>query len=142
MWITLEGNIGSGKTTLFDLMQFEKKFQSWVFVKEPVDQWSQARMDLAGQSMLDKFYESPAKHGPFFQTYALSTRLGLLNPIVPLMKDAVIVSERSPESDANIFAPLMSMTPFEKACYTSIYENLCQHLADVVVYLKTDPDIC
>lgn len=68
MWITLEGNIGSGKTTLFESLADDPKHNPWIFAKEPVDQWTLPKMALAGRSMLDLFYENPTKHGAFFQT--------------------------------------------------------------------------
>lgn len=36
--VSLEGNIGSGKTTLFQLLQAQRP--DWLFVKEPVDLWT------------------------------------------------------------------------------------------------------
>lgn len=51
MYISIEGNIGCGKSTVWSLL--EKKHPDWTFVKEPVDQWTQPLE--CGQSMLSLF---------------------------------------------------------------------------------------
>jgi deoxyadenosine/deoxycytidine kinase len=64
--LSIEGNIGSGKTTLFKALQKEKP--DWIFVKEPVDLWT---LPLEGdpdkKSMLGHFYDNPKEHAFAFQ---------------------------------------------------------------------------
>jgi len=51
MWITIEGNIGSGKTTVFESLK--ARHPEWIFAPEPVSDWVKPRSDLNGLSMLD-----------------------------------------------------------------------------------------
>lgn len=53
-----------------------------------------------------------------------------------------VLSERSPESDFEIFAPLMKMSSFERACYESIYACLNEANPDLVIYIRSDPETC
>ena len=52
--ISVEGNIGSGKSTLVKLMK--SQFPSCKFLFEPVDTWLKTT-DSDDQNILDKFYQ-------------------------------------------------------------------------------------
>ena len=56
MLISIEGNIGTGKTTLINILK--KKFTnkgSVIFVEEPLQQWLNL-VDKDGSNILGKFY--------------------------------------------------------------------------------------
>lgn len=53
MWISIEGNIGSGKTTAFEALQ--KLQLEWIFANEPVQEWVAAKEALGNRSMLQVF---------------------------------------------------------------------------------------
>jgi deoxyadenosine/deoxycytidine kinase len=53
MWVTIEGNIGCGKTTLLEALK--AKHPEWTFAPEPVDQWTLPQSNLNDKSMLDLF---------------------------------------------------------------------------------------
>ena len=55
MWITIEGNIGSGKTTLFESLQEKADCKDWIFAREPVDLWIEPTESLSNKSTLDCF---------------------------------------------------------------------------------------
>ena len=58
--ISLEGNIGSGKSTFLKHLQTDfhnKNYNNIIFVDEPVDEWNQIKDDL-GETILSKFYKN------------------------------------------------------------------------------------
>jgi deoxyadenosine/deoxycytidine kinase len=76
--ISIEGNIGSGKSTL--LANLKKHFENntnIIFLKEPVDEWSNIK-DEKGITILEKFYANQEKYSFPFQMMAYISRLKLL----------------------------------------------------------------
>ena len=72
--ISIEGNIGYGKTTIIENLQ--KRFQhnkEVVFLKEPVDVWNSIKND-DGVTVLEKFYENTETYAFPFQVMAFATR--------------------------------------------------------------------
>ena len=59
--VSLEGNIGSGKTLLFNnLKENYKNNKKIIFLKEPVDEWEKIK-DENGKSILKNFYDDQEK---------------------------------------------------------------------------------
>lgn len=106
--ISVEGNIGAGKTTIIsNLEKYYENDSSVIFIREPVDIW-QSITDSKGESILAKFYADPAKYSFSFQVMAFVTRLSMLrNTIRENPNCEVIVCERSLEADRNIFAKML-----------------------------------
>ena len=70
--ISIEGNIGVGKSTFLRLMNKVKGLEgNIVTMPEPVSKWQ----DVAGKgNLLQKFYEEPNRYAYTFQSYAFITR--------------------------------------------------------------------
>ena len=68
--ISIEGNIGAGKTTILEELKTRMGNSSYIkFVKEPVDIWETVR-DEDGKTILEKFYEDSKKYAfQFHQTF-------------------------------------------------------------------------
>ena len=74
MLISIEGNIGTGKTTLINLLK--KKFggkNTVIFVEEPLQQWLDLK-DSDGENILGKFYGNQERWSYSFQMHAFITR--------------------------------------------------------------------
>lgn len=167
--VSIEGNIGSGKTTIIEKMKEQFGPDNFIFVKEPVDQWEQIRDSTDGDSILKKFYADQKKHAFSFQVLAYSTRLALLRKTIrenPTAK--VIVCERSLDADRNIFAKMLRDSGLMSDIEFQIYDHLFseysergdlnnssqtptrspslleynQHNLDGVIYIDASPDIC
>ena len=74
--IAIEGNIGSGKSTMVDLLkkQYDNKIlfgRKVVFLQEPVKQWE--NISSNGENILEKFYADQEKWAFSFQMMALNT---------------------------------------------------------------------
>ena len=147
IYVSLEGNIASGKTTL--LTNLKNKFKNYnkiIFVKEPVDEWENIK-DENGKSMLEKFYADSEKYAFSFQIMAYISRLALLRKINSENKNCIIISERSLNTDKLVFAKMLyDQNKIEIVNY-QIYLKWFDEFAkdfpiNYVIYVKTDPSIC
>jgi deoxyadenosine/deoxycytidine kinase len=141
--ISIEGNIGSGKTSLFNLLRNRPALSNVVFVEEPVGLWETIRDDTTGESLLQRFYTDPEHYAFAFQTMAFFSRLALLNK-APM--DCVVVTERSLLTDHDVFAKMLHDNgKIDDLCY-KVYLHNSASFVDVapskLIYLKTDPLCC
>ena len=143
----IEGNIGAGKTTIFEQLKTHfKNNRSVVFMPEPVDIWETIR-DASGKTILEKFYADP-KYAFSFQIMAYSTRLAMLRKTIREHPDCeLIICERSLEADRNIFAKMLfDDGVIDEICY-QIYKKIYSEYADMfpvsgIVYIDADADVC
>lgn len=149
--VSVEGNIGSGKSTFVKSMEavFKKKGISnmkMIFVQEPVNQWTQIKDDN-GVDMLTKFYGNQEKYAFAFQMMAYISRLSLLkraykeNP-----KNTIIVTERSMYTDRYVFAKMLydnkKIEEVEYQIYLKWFDEFISELpVFAMAYLHTSPEI-
>jgi deoxyadenosine/deoxycytidine kinase len=144
----IEGNIGAGKTTIYEHLKthFVKSSKRVVFMPEPVDIWETIR-DASGKTILEKFYADPKYAFPF-QIMAYSTRLAMLRKIIRENPDCeLILCERSLEADHNIFAKMLFESGKIEDVEYQIYELLFQDTAtefrlNGAVYIDSSPEVC
>lgn len=74
--ISIEGNIGAGKTTFLRTIRNTLDLQ-FEILEEPVSEWKKITNPSSTQSanLLQLFYEDPLKWGFAFQSYCFFTRL-------------------------------------------------------------------
>lgn len=147
--VSIEGNIGAGKSTLLHNMKQQWEHAGWnvVFMQEPVDIWNTV-CDEEGKTVLEKYYNDPAKYAFSFQIMAYSTRLAMLqNTIRDNPNCDIVICERSLEADRNIFANMLfddkCMEPINHQIYELLYTNTAgQYAVDGIVYLDATPETC
>tara|TARA_B100000123_G_scaffold134123_2_gene98940 strand:+ start:3318 stop:4088 length:771 start_codon:yes stop_codon:yes gene_type:complete len=146
--ISIEGNIGSGKSTVVhNLEQKLKNNQDYVFLREPVDIW-QSIKDQYGKTILEKFYENQDKYSFAFQVMAYATRTAILQEAIrknPQCK--YVLCERSLEADNRIFAKMLfddnKMEKVEYEIYEYFYKTRKQDMnLDAVIYIDADAETC
>ncbi|MBL7137570.1 MAG: deoxynucleoside kinase [Bacteroidales bacterium] len=127
MHIAIAGNIGSGKTTLTELMA---KHFNWEPHYESVDE----------NPYLHSFYEDMQRWSFNLQIYFLNNRF---KQIVNIRKSGnTVIQDRTIYEDAHIFAPnlhsmnLMSTRDFEN--YLSLFELISSLIQppDLLIYLR------
>lgn len=127
--IAIAGNIGSGKTSLTQLLA---KHYKWKAHFEEVD----------NNPYLNSFYDDMRRWSFNLQVFFLNARF---RQVIELRKENLnVIQDRTIYEDANIFAPnlhamgLMSTRDFEN--YLSLFELMSSFLnpPDLLVYLKAD----
>jgi deoxyadenosine/deoxycytidine kinase len=145
--VTIEGNIGSGKTTFIGQLQNRYKDDPLiVFLKEPVDEW-EAIVDSEGHSILGKFYADQEKYAFPFQMMAFISRLALLKDAVQKHPDAIIITERCLYTDKFVFCKMLrDLKKIEDINY-QIYEKwfntfAAEYPVQKAVYINASPATC
>jgi deoxyadenosine/deoxycytidine kinase len=149
--ISIEGNIGAGKSTLLkQLKQFalEKKClpQPIVFMKEPLDEWLSIKDDN-NTHILEHFYANPSKWAFSFQMMAYISRAKILRDLVRKHPQAIIVTERSLETDKNVFAAMLHqdglICDIDYQIYNKWFDEFSKGIeVRRIMYLRTTPETC
>jgi len=143
--ISIEGNIGSGKSTILELLKEEcKKMYDIIFLQEPVSEWNQIT-DNSGQTILSKFYENQEKYSFAFQMMAYISRLSLLKKTIKEHPGAIIVTERCLETDRHVFAKMLydsgKIEEVEYKIYLRWFDDFIEEVKiNKMIYLKTLPE--
>jgi len=145
--ISIEGNIGSGKSTLFEKLKvYFANNKNIIFVREPVDIWESIQ-DENGTTILEKFYQDQIKYSFSFQIMAYISRINLLKETIKQHPGVTIITERSLYTDKMVFAKMLYDTHKIEYINYQIYLNLFDTFkndfnVDNIIYIKTEPDIC
>lgn len=142
--ISVEGNIGSGKSTLVEELQ--KSFgnsKKVCFLQEPVDIWNTIK-DKDGNTMIAKFYADTKKYSFAFQMMAYISRLSLLRVSIEKNYDIIVV-ERSMFTDKMVFAKMLyddgNIEEVEYQIYNKWFEEFITDLPPIdIIYVKTSPE--
>ena len=111
--ISIDGNIGSGKSSIVkylennfaSLCKINKKDLKICFLQEPVDEW-ESIIDIDNENIITKFYKNNEKYAFPFQMMAYITRLSLFKAAIAENFD-IIFTERSMLTDKNIFTKML-----------------------------------
>ena len=143
--ISIEGNIGSGKSTIIN---FLRTFDSdnVIFVDEPVDEWTSI-FDSSGKNALELFYENKEKNSFWFQILAYITRLRNLLKVLEKSQNKIIVSERSIYTDHYVFASMLYesnyLSEMEWKTYKYWFDTFDKVTSlDAIIYVNTSPEEC
>jgi len=146
---SIEGNIGSGKSTLVDMLkQYLKKSSTAdiIFVPEPVDVWETIKDDN-GETIISKFYADLNKYAFSFQMMAYISRISLLRKIIKKHPDAILITERSVFTDKNVFAKMLydddKIEDVNYQIYLKWFDEFTNELPICNnIYVRTTPEIC
>lgn len=145
-WFIIEGNIGSGKTTLMKMLN-EEYPENTEFLFEPVGVWQSFR-DEKGTNLLELFYSDQKRWSYTMQTVAFLTRMqDITRPQVRSLR----FSERSVFTDIYVFAENCylsgKMNKVEWDLYNSWYNWLTHSKMidrlepDGFIYVRAEPVI-
>lgn len=151
--ISVEGNIGSGKSTFLKYLKENSDLvtqtlkHSVVFVQEPVDEWNNIK-DAAGESIIQKFYSNQKEYAFSFQIMAYITRLRkLIEAISTQGGESIIICERSLETDKYVFAKMLydskKIREIDWVIYNYWFDTFLEKVkTDLIIYINTEPEIC
>ena len=151
--ISIEGNIGSGKTTILNRLKAEfmdkQITKKILFLREPVDIWENVK-DKNNETILSKFYKNPAKHAFSFQVMAFSTRLTILREAIRNNPEVeIILCERSLDADKEIFAKMLYddgvISDVDYQIYNMFYSEITNQPETTqlagVIYINAEPEV-
>ena len=139
---SIEGNIGSGKSTLVDILKnyspsIKLAHFEIVYLEEPVDEWHKIKNEN-GVGILEKFYGNPKKWAFSFQMMAYISRIAILK---------IIISERSVYTDKNVFAKMLydekNISEIDYQIYQTWFDEFVKDLRiSGLIYVNTSPEKC
>ena len=145
-FISIEGLPGSGKSTLIEKLQ-EKSVKDVFFITEPVEKWINFRVS-ENSTALTEFYRDMEKNAFAFQMLVATTRNDAWEECVgsPSTSDRrIFISERSLNSDSDIFAKSLSDKGFFSNLESAVYENFVSKnkpQMDAIIYLRASVETC
>ena len=144
MIVTIEGNIGSGKSTIINYLK-NLDNENIVFVDEPVDEWLNIKSN--GKNALELFYEDQEKNSFWFQILAYITRLRNLLETVKTNPNKIIITERSIYTDKYVFAQMLfdsgKINDIEFQTYNYWFDTFENDTKiNVILYVNTHPEEC
>ena len=147
--VSVEGNIGSGKSTFVTALQryFEQQYDGNLkigFMLEPVDAWDKIR-DRQGRTMLQKYYADQQRYAFSFQMMAYVSRLAILRECMRQGYD-IIILERSVFTDCEVFARMLhdegKIEDVEFAIYRTWFNEFLHDISPLqFIYLQTVPEV-
>lgn len=151
--ITIEGNIGSGKSTILTkLKEYYKDNNNIIFIDEPLMEWQNMK-DENDKNLLEHFYEDNEKYSFPFQIYAYITILNKLFEAHNKNPNAILISERGVKSTMQVFAKMLYDNKKINEIMYKIYKELCNfgntqllqlipNLEHKMIYIDTNPEVC
>lgn len=145
--ISIDGNIGSGKSSLLENMKLKyKDNKKIVFIKEPVEEWNLIK-DNEGITILEKFYNDKTKYAFSFQMMAYITRYIILNDALENNKNCILITERSIYTDKMVFAKMLyddnDIEEVNYKIYLQWFDTLSKKLlVNKIIYIDVEPEIC
>jgi deoxyadenosine/deoxycytidine kinase len=116
MRISIDGNIGSGKSSILR----ELKNMGYIVYREQIEKWP-----------LEEFYQDKKR-------WALALQLSILDTMLQVPEDCVV--ERCPESSFEVFWKMQDVTDHEKYICKQYYSRAWK--SDRYVYIQVDPQTC
>ena len=141
--VSLEGNIGVGKSTLVRYLKSQKFNKNIIFIEEPVDVWNTIK-DNENKTALEYFYENKTKYSFSFQMMAFISRLSLVKKTIEQNPNAIVFMERSLQTDKNVFEKMLYEDKHINIIEHQIYDKWFEEFGELaklthIIYLSSTP---
>lgn len=137
MIVSLEGNIGAGKTTF--LTALAERYPEYTIVVEPIEEWMTKYGD---SSILELFYADKARWAFTFQVCVIQTLVAAVKKVSS--PKTIIITERSALTSRYVFAQMLKdagfITELEWTMYLRIFDEYALPISGII-YLNTDPEL-
>lgn len=145
--ISIEGNIGSGKTKLLE--KLKKHYignKNIIFLDEPTEDWKTIT-DESDITILEKFYSNKKKYSFSFQMMAYISRLAILKEAIKNNPNSIVITERSLFTDKCVFAKMLYDSNNIELINYKIYLKWfdvfsLEYPIHKIIYVDTVPEIC
>jgi deoxyadenosine/deoxycytidine kinase len=140
---SIEGNIGSGKSTL--ISRLKENNNSFLFLPEPIDVWDEIK-DSSGVTVLEKYYEDNKRYAFSFQMMAYISRLSQIRKAIK-SGIQVIVSERCVFTDYYVFAKMLydssKISEIDYLIYKKWFDEFIDDVPQPnIIYIRASPETC
>lgn len=143
--ISIDGNIGCGKSTILNNLKQVFVNDNVIFLEEPLHEWN--KITDENKTILEKYYEDSEKYAFCFQMMTFITRYNIIDDLIKKNPKSIIVTERSLYTDKYIFAKMLHNTKkintIEYQVYnkwfTKFIKNLPEHK---YIYIDSSPYKC
>jgi deoxyadenosine/deoxycytidine kinase len=150
--ISIEGNIGVGKSTFLDNLESYYKIKGVkgvMILKEPLEHWMMEDSNNK-DSILTKYYKDPVKYCFSFQAKVLDSLIELLLKSISENPDCnVFICERSLSSSLNVFSKLhlktQNLTMHNYKILERMYDEILKitgYTLNSVIYLDCPVGTC
>lgn len=144
--ISIDGNIGSGKSSFVSILKDYFRYNEKIcFLEEPIDIWNEIK-DENNVTILENYYKDQIKYAFTFQMMAYISRLSLLKKEINKNKYNIIITERSINTDKNVFAKMLydekKIDKMQYEIYLKWFNNFIESIPPIeVIYIKTTPNV-
>jgi deoxyadenosine/deoxycytidine kinase len=148
--ISVEGNIGVGKSTFINILKskWDEKGGCEV-IPEPVDMWKNL-VNSDGKNILQTFYEDIPRWAYSFQNVACITRMMKMENTIRTSNSKYIFLDRSLGTDKNVFEAMLydqgQLNQIEHSMYNLWCDFYHQYVRSqsnqIYIYLKASPETC
>ena len=144
LFVSVQGNIGSGKSTLVENMkQYYRNDPKICFLQEPVDLWNKVT-DENGVTILENYYGDQKRWAFSFQIMAYISRLALVRKEMKKDYD-IVISERCIYADNHVFAKMLydegKINEIDYKIYMMWFNEFTDEFPlDKVIYIRTKPE--
>ena len=143
--VSVEGNIGSGKSTFLNYLKRNLATIEGcrvVYIDEPVDIWNSI-CDEQGETILSKFYKDKKGNAFSFQMMAYITRLATTRETIRNNPGCIFITERCLNTDRHIFAKMLyDMGHIREIDYNIYLKWFDEFYAEIrtsrYIYIRTD----
>ena len=122
--VAIEGNIGTGKSTLLHYLKDHIDSSRIIFLQEPLDEWDKVK-NKENETILKKFYDDPKKYSFPFQIMILKTMKELLQRTIENNPQCeIILCERSILSSRYVFTKMLYENGLMNDIEYQIYKDI------------------
>lgn len=149
MILSIEGNIGAGKSTLMGALRLHYNDDNRVaFADEPVGVWEAVRDD-EGKTLLELYYADQRAHAFEFQMLALKTRASAIASRCASLRTKLVITERDISTDKHVFAKMLRDSGVLTGTQMQVYDLWFRSVASKAysgrdvhrLYLRTTPEL-
>ena len=144
---SIEGNIGSGKSTIINNLKktlYNLNHRKVIYLPEPVDVWESIK-DSSGKNIIECYYENQQENAFSFQMMAYISRIHQLRTAIKNNSGSIIITERSVLTDKNVFAKMLyddkKIREIDYAIYLKWFDEFKKETPiSGIMYIKTTPE--